>query len=433
MENLFHVFPNSPPTTRIERAEQHHLITSDGRKLLDLTAGGTHFAIVGYTNHAVSEAVLRQLTRFGHIDYKLWRNDECDHLAALLLSHARGNFSRVYFCGNSGAEANEAAMKMSYQVHFDRGHRNRKWFISRGQSYHGSTADALAIGERPNLEFYRPMLSPYRALIPEHNVFRQKLTTETIEDYENRSVGQLISKIEELGAENVCAFVAETMMGGLVGDVPPTPGYWRKIREVCDQYGIHLILDEVYCGTGISGKYYCCDYDRVKPDFLTIGKTLAAGFGAISAVLTNDEIYDTVRRGQGRLQHTTTFQANSLAVAAAVEVQKIMVKSETLRCIEDRGDWLRYLLNSKFGELPGFKNVRGRGLRLSLEYDFGPRSNEFGESLTAHMLNHAGILISAKWNRISITPAISVTREEFEEAISELSKSYLQLCDVVSG
>jgi adenosylmethionine-8-amino-7-oxononanoate aminotransferase len=382
--HTFRVLPNDPMPPSVAKAEGNYIFTKDGRKILDATAGGTCHAIVGWGQPTVVSAITEQLSRFSHMDYKIWRDDNVEQLASLLVSRAEHKLDKVYFCGNSGAEACEAAMKMSYQVHHDLGRKERKWFISHTESYHGATSDALALGQRPNLEFYRPMLSPYRALIEMHHPYKLREKDETLDEYARRSAKTLELKILEIGPEKVCAYLGETMMGGLIGDVPPAPNYWRYVREVCDRHDVHLILDEVYCGTGSSGKVYCCDWDGVTPDFIFIGKTLAAGYGPVSAVITSSRIEDVIAKYQGRLQHTTTFQAHSLSIAAALAVQKIVHGNGFLEQVRKTGDFMRTTLEKELSDHPFFVNVRGRGLRFSLEYSC-PRQNEFGIALAPYL------------------------------------------------
>jgi adenosylmethionine-8-amino-7-oxononanoate aminotransferase len=400
----------------VSKAEGLYVFTQDGRRILDLSGGGTSYAILGWGHPAVTDAIVKQAHRFGHIDYKIWSDQNLEDLASLLVSRADHGLDLVYFSGNSGAEACEAAMKMSYQVHHDLGRREKRWFISREQSYHGSTADALALGERPNLEFYRPMLSPFRARVPMHHPLYRQHHDESLDDYARRSAGELEAKILEIGPEKVCGFVGETMMGGLVGDVPPAPNYWRYIKEVCEKYQAHLILDEVYCGTGTSGKVYCCDYDQVRPDFIFIGKTLAAGYGALSAVITSSAIEAVIRDVQGRLQHTTTHQGHSLSAAAALAVQLTVHDDAFLNHVSTMGAYMREILVAEFGKDDFFRDVRGRGLRFSFEYQIN-RPNDFGNELSRNLFDKHGILINAKWHRISFTPGLIITREQAEFAL----------------
>lgn len=417
MGSVFHVFPCEPRAPTVERLDGPYVITTDGRRLLDATAGSTSFSILGGSDAEVLAKMRAQLDRFCHVDYKAWTDPNVERLAELLLSRAEHALDRVYFAGNSGAEACEAAMKMSYQVHHDLGRKDKRWFISRTQSYHGATSDALALGERPNLEFYRPMLSPYRAMIPMHHPLYRQATGETPVQYARRSAAELEAKILDIGAEKVCGFVAETMMGGLVGDVPPAPGYWRAIREVCDRHQVHLILDEVYCGTGTSGKIYCIDHDGVTPDFLFIGKTLAAGYAPLSAVLTSRAVEEVIRSGQRRLQHTTTHQAYSLGVAAALAVQRRIHDDLFLERVRTVGERMRAVLQDELGNHPFFRDIRGRGMRFSLEYDCADK-NEFGTMLQRRIEERHSILINAKWHRICFTPALTVTDAEVDRILN---------------
>jgi adenosylmethionine-8-amino-7-oxononanoate aminotransferase len=420
---VFRVFPNDPIPVFVDRGEGAYVYTADGRKILDTSGGGTSYSILGWSHPDVVSAIDRQVRKFGHMDYKIWSDPNVEELADLLLSRAEHGLDRVYFAGNSGAEACEAAMKMSYQVHFDLGKKAKQWFISRNQSYHGSTADALVLGERPNLEFFRPMLSPYRTRIPMHHPLYLKREDESLDDYAKRSAKELEDQILEIGPEKVCAFVGETIMGGLVGDVPPAPNYWKYIREVCNRYDVHLILDEVYCGTGSTGKIYCCDWDGVKPDFIFMGKTLAAGYGALSAVITSKEIEDIIKKGQGRLQHTTTHQAHSLSVAAALAVQKIIHDDDFLANVNRLGEFMRKTLKEELESHPYYRDVRGRGMRFSLEHQCEDK-NGFATKLADNLLAKHNILINAKWHRVCFTPALILTDSEAEFILDALIKEY---------
>ena len=424
--NLFRVFPNDPAPPFAEKAVGLNIWDGAGNLYLDSTAGGTSYAILGWNNKRVNSAIKQQLDRFTHLDYKLWSDKNVEALASLLLSKAEHDLDKVYFSGNSGAEACEAAMKMSYQAHYDSGKTKKKWFISRTQSYHGATSDALALGERPNLEFYREMLSPYRAQIEMHHPLYCKKPNESMESYAKRSAKLLEDKILEIGAENVAGFVAETIMGGLVGDVPPAPNYWKYIREICDKYEIHLILDEIYCGTGTTGKIYCCDWDEVSPDFILIGKTLAAGYSALSAVITSSRIEKLIAEGQGRLQHSTTHQALSVGVAAALEVQNIIHESGFLENVNRIGTYMRTNLKNELADLPTYRDLRGRGLRFSLEHKTND-NQKFSAELQQNLREEFNILIDSKWHRTCFTPALTISLKEADQILEGFISSFKRL------
>ena len=426
ISKVFRVFPNEPIPPFVEYAEGPYVYMKGGRKILDTSAGGTSYSILGWSHPLVQEAIDKQTRKFGHIDYKIWSDENVEALADLLLSRAYHGLDRVYFAGNSGAEACEAAMKMSYQVHYDLGKKEKRWFISREQSYHGSTADALVLGERPNLEFFRPMLSPYRVRIPMHHPLYLQRKDETLDDYAKRSAKELEDQILEIGAEKVCAFVGETIMGGLVGDVPPAPNYWKYIREVCTKYDVHLILDEVYCGTGTSGKVYCCDWDQITPDFIFMGKTLAAGYGALSAVITSSKVENVIKQGQGRLQHTTTHQAHSISVAAALAVQKIIHDDYFLENVEKVGSYMRKTLFDELHNTESFRDVRGRGMRFSLEY-LTKDNVLFSSNIEKLLLKNHNILVNAKWHRICFTPSLLLTNSEVDFILESVIKEFINL------
>ena len=159
------------------------------------------------------------------------------------------------------------------------------------------------------------------------------------------------------------------MLGGLVGDVPPTKNYWKGIRKICTKYNIHLILDEVWCGTGVSGKYYCFEYDEIVPDFVVLGKTLGCGYIPISCVLVPSDFESLVKKTSERIEMSCTFQAHSLAVAAALEVQKIITEDGFIEEVFKKGEYIRDALQGRVGAHHFVKNIRGRGVRNSIEYD----------------------------------------------------------------
>ena len=231
------------------------------------------------------------------------------------------------------------------------------------------------------------------------------------------------SKILEIGPEKVSGFVGETIMGGLVGDVPPTPNYWKGISKVCKRYKIHLIIDEVWCGTGTSGKMFCIDWDNVKPDFIFMGKTLAAGYMPVSAIATNSEIEEKIKRKYNAIQFSTTHQGHSLGVAACLAVQNIINNKSFLEKVIKNGNYLRQTLKNELNNSDFFFNVRGRGLRNSLEYKC-QNKHLFGIALTEKAKKKFNLLISAKWHRVCFSNAININRKELDEILEKFIKTF---------
>lgn len=420
MSHLLLKFPNAPKERPfVKKTKGLYIHTDDGRKLMDMSSGWTANAVLGYSHPEVLEAMKKQMECFTHMDYDLWRNHQHDELADLLVSQAPTGLDLVYFCGNSGSEATEAAMKLSFQVHQDAGQNSKCWIISRDQSYHGATLQAMSMSERDILEFYNPLFPEKRARIPQHNPSRMMKQNETVDEYARRGADDLEAKVLELGPENVSSFLAETQLGSLIGDVPPAQNYWKYIREVCDKYNVHLILDEVYCGLGRSGKIYNCSWDDITPDFVCVGKTLAAGYAPVSAIITKQEFLDVIAKGRGRIQHGHTHQGYSLGIAAALAVQKIVHRSDTMANVKNISQHMMKRLRDELGEHSFFKDLRGRGLAFSLEYQC-EKQPDFGNAIQQKLEDQYDIILSSKWHRIAFTPPYNTTMSEADYAIDSV-------------
>ena len=166
-------------------------------------------------------------------------------------------------------------------------------------------------------------------LIETHHIepcfaYRHKRADESLEQYGLRAADALEAKIKELGAESVIAFVAETVVGATAGAVAPAPGYFKRIREICDRNGILLILDEVMSGMGRTGTLHACEQEGISPDLMTIAKGLGAGYQPIGATLLSQKIFDAFKNGSGFFQHGHTYIGHPLACAAALAVQKVI-------------------------------------------------------------------------------------------------------------
>src|SRR5438552_2183116 len=148
---------------------------------------------------------------------------------------------------------------------------------------------------------------------------------------------ELDAKIGELGGENVMAFVAETVVGATMGAVPAVPGYFKRVREICDRHGILLVLDEVMCGMGRTGTLHACEQEGVTPDILAIAKGLGGGYQPIGAVLASSRIVEAMRSGSGMFQHGHTYIGHPVAAAAALAVQRVIKRDRLLAKVRENG------------------------------------------------------------------------------------------------
>ena len=239
--------------------------------------------------------------------------------------------------------------------------------ITRRQSYHGNTLGALAAGGNHwRRAQFEPLLFEAHHIAPCYE-YRDRGDDETSVEYGFRVADELETKIQELGAETVMAFIAEPVVGVTAGAVPPTDGYLKRVREICDRHGILLVLDEVMCGSGRMGTLFACEQDDIVPDILTMAKGLGAGYQPIGAALVGAHIYDANRSGSGFFQHGHTYMAHPAACAASLAVLDVIEERGLLANVVERGNELREALNDRLGQHPYVGDVRGRGLFVGLE------------------------------------------------------------------
>src|SRR5690625_1001849 len=298
MSRILHRDPRSSLPVAVA-GQGPYIIDSTGKRYLD-ASGGAAVSCLGHSEKAVVEAIQAQLDRLPYAHSGFFTNESSEALAEFLVERAPGDLARVYFL-SGGSEANETAFKLARQYFYERGETQRRWFISRHQSYHGNTLGALSVSGNPGRRaVYSPLLLPSHYISPCY-AYRGQREDETAEEYGLRVADELEAKIKELGAETVIAFVAETVVGATLGAVPAVPGYFKRVREICDRHGILLILDEVMSGMGRTGSLFGCEQEGIAPDIVTCAKGLGGGYQAIGACLLSEEIYQTILTGSGEI------------------------------------------------------------------------------------------------------------------------------------
>jgi adenosylmethionine-8-amino-7-oxononanoate aminotransferase len=336
-----------------------------GKDYID-ASGGAAVSCLGHSHPDILGAMRAQLEKLEYAHSSFFTSQAAEELADDLVARAPDGLGHAFFV-SGGSEAIEAALKLARQYFVERGEPQRRFLIARRQSYHGVTLGALAVGGR---EWQRQPFAPL--LIETHHVspvyeYRERRADETSEAYGERLAGELDAKIAELGGENVSAFVAETVVGATMGVVPPVPGYFKRVREICDRHGILLILDEVMCGMGRTGTLHACEQEGVSPDILAIAKGLGGGYAPIGAMLLHERIFKTIADGSGAFQHSHTYTGHPLACAAALAVQRVIHRDNLLLNVREQGALLARRLQERFGNHPFIGDVRGRGLFQGLE------------------------------------------------------------------
>ncbi len=364
MSHLFHRHCHATLPVAIG-GEGPYVFDQSGKRYLD-ACGGAAVCCLGYGHPAVLEAIHKQVESLAYVHSSFFTTEAAEALGDKLAAMAPPGIERSYLV-TGGSEAVEAALKLARQYFLERGEPQRRHFIARRQSYHGNTLGALAVGGNAwRREAFQPLLVESHHIAPCY-AYRDQRTDESKTAYGLRVANELEAKIEALGAENVIGFIAETVVGATAGAVPPVPGYFKRIHEICDHHGILLILDEVMCGMGRTGSLFACEQENVVPDLITIAKGLGAGYQPIGALLASDEIYATVRDGSGFFQHGHTYMGHATACAASLAVLGTIEQESLLEQVRLRGRQLTDALHERFDTHTHVGDIRGRGLFIGLE------------------------------------------------------------------
>ena len=412
--------------------EGPYLFDNSGKRYLD-ACGGAAVSCLGHGHPAIVAAIEAQARRLAYAHTSFFTTAVAEELADTLVRGAPPGISHVYFV-SGGSEAMEAALKMARQYHLERGEPGRTLFVARRQSYHGNTLGALSVGGNAwRREPFAPLLAPVRHVSPCY-AYRDRAAGESDAQYGERLAAELDAAIVEAGPGKVIGFVAEPVVGATLGAVPAVPGYFRRVREVCDRHGVLLILDEVMCGMGRTGTLYACEQDGVSPDIVTIAKGLGAGYQPIGAALLSQRVFDAFARGSGFFQHGHTYLGHAIACAAALAVQKTIAEEGLLARVRETGALLEAELRRALGDHPNVGDIRGRGLFLGVEF-VGDRASRapFDPSIRLHarikqsafeaglmVYPMGGTLDGRRGDHLLLAPPYTIGRAHVDEIVGTL-------------
>lgn len=362
-----HVFPrniNAPPLIAKSSAGCY-IIDENGKRYFD-GSGGAAVSCLGHGDVEIIKAIQDQTAQMAFAHTGFFTSDPAEQLADLLIENAPGDLDRVYFV-SGGSEAVEAALKLARQYHIENAEPQRKHIIARRQSYHGNTLGALATGGNQwRRAQFEPMLVEMSHIAPCYE-YVDKHDSETAFEYGQRVAQELEDEILRLGPDTVMAFVAEPVVGATMGAVAAVPGYFKRIREICDTYGVLLILDEVMCGMGRTGHLFAYEAEGISPDILCIAKGLGAGYQPIGAMMCTRKIYEVIGSGSGFFQHGHTYMGHPVACAAALAVVQAILGRDLLLNVKQRSKQLFAALNTHLGQHPHIGDIRGKGLFIGIE------------------------------------------------------------------
>jgi len=409
------------------------LTDSEGKAYID-ASGGAAVSCLGHQHPEVLAAMHAQIDRIAYAHTGFFTTEVAEELAETLVADAPAGIGHVYLV-SGGSEAMEASLKLARQYFVEIGQPERSVFIGRRQSYHGNTLGALAVGGNEwRRKQFAPLLVDVGRVSPCYE-YRDRAPSETPEQYGERLAKELDAKIAEIGTGRVIAFVAEPIVGATMGAVPAVPGYFKRIREVCDRHGVLFIADEVMCGMGRTGTLHAVEQEGVSPDLMAIAKGLGGGYQPVGAVLASTRIVDALKAGSGMFQHGHTYIGHAVGAAAALAVQKIIKRDGLLDKVRADGAYFAKALRRALDPHPHVGDIRGRGFLTGIELvadratkrTFDPalklharvKSEAMQRGLMCYPMG--GTIDGVHGDHVLLAPPFIATRSELDEIVARIA------------
>lgn len=336
----------------------------NGKRYIDGSSGPAVYCI-GHGNEEVNAAIAEQLKLIAHGYRYNFTTDALEELTQIVAERSGGTLKHMVFV-TGGSEAVESCLKLALQYHAARGEMSRRRFIARERSYHGNTLGALSVsGFLERRVAYEGALIPASFISPA-NVYRPPAGA-AAETTAEACAKELEDEILRLGPQNVAAFLFEPVVGAAGGCVPAPQGYAKKVREICDRYGILLIADEVMSGSGRCGPWRASAHDGVEPDIMAIAKGLAAGYLPLGAAVYSKKLADAFAPVHGGPQTGHTFTGHTACCAAGVAVQKIVTREKLVERVMEWGPKLVAMMREATADIEAVGDIRGRGFFQAIE------------------------------------------------------------------
>jgi len=348
---------------RVARADGIYLWDTSGKRYIDASSGPM-VSNIGHSNPRVLAAMKQQMDS-ATFAYRLhFENDAAESLATLTASLMPAGLDRIFFV-SGGSECVESCLKLARQYAFVSGQQERWKVISLFPSYHGSTLGAVAVtGMHQFVEPFREMIKempkiPAATCYLDHDEL-------THEERGLRYAELLRAEIERQGPESVLAFIMEPVGGASTGALVAPDSWYREIQNICREYGVLLIADEVMTGAGRTGRFLASEHWDLKPDIIAMAKGFAAGYAPLGAMAANRDIVATVMENGG-FAHGYTYAGNPLACATGLAVLEEVLQQDLITNAAERGSRLKSLLSDLMDRYPFIGDVRGKGLLLAFE------------------------------------------------------------------
>ena len=387
------------PRIFIERAYGCTLVDTDGNEYID-GISSLWCNVHGHGHPAIDQAIRDQLGRLAHSTMLGLSHPPATELAGRLIDIAPTGLNRVFYSDN-GATANEIALKMAFQSFAQNGRPDRSKFIYLDMSYHGDTIGAVSVGCIELLHTaYEPLLFDAIA-VPAGDA-------------------QALARVLEQDGGSIAAVIVEPLVQGAAGILLQPPGYLKAVRDLCDEHGVLMIVDEVATGFGRTGTMFACEHEGVTPDLMTVAKGLTGGYLPLAATLATEAIYDAFLGEFEQLRtffHGHTYTGNPLACAAALATLDVFEKEDTLAGLQPKIALLEELLADEVAGLAGVSEIRQLRFMVGIELADFPLESRIGHQVTL-AARKAGAIVRPLGDVVVLMAPLSITEDELRSLVS---------------
>jgi len=419
------------------RGEGIYIYDSAGKRYIDGSAGAAVVGI-GHGVKEITEAMVRQAEKISFAHGSQFTSEASIELASKLIRLAPEGMTRVYFL-SGGSEAVETAVKLARQYQMERGKPEKFKVISRWTSYHGNTLGALALsGHSGRRRLYLPLMLHTPHIAPPY-CYRCPFGLQP-ETCSLECAADLERTILYEGPDSVSAFIAEPMVGATAAALIPRPGYYEKIREICDRYDVLFISDEVMTGMGRTGKNFGIDHWKAKPDMIVAAKGLSSGYTPMGAVIVREEIHRAIQEGTGAFVHGHTYSQNPLSAAIGCAVVDYLIKHDLISRSARMGEYFLQALKT-LNKHQFVGDVRGRGLFAGIEFVKDKKTKEPFDpklKLNASVGNRAfekGLITypggggadGIHGDHLLLAPPLIITQEQIDELVRILDQTFTEV------
>ena len=397
-----------------------------GREFIDGMAG-LMVVNVGHGRREIGEAMAKQAGEIAYAASSNYTTLPTVQLSETLARIAPGDLSRAFFC-SGGSEAVETALKIAKQAQALRGFPRRYKIIARRGSYHGMTFGAMSLTAGRQEEYFGPFMYGV-SYVPSPNHYKNDFELEG-EAGDIMCAKYVEQEILNQGPETVAAVIGEPVSASN-GIHIPSPRYWQMLREICDKYGVFLIMDEIINGFGRTGTLFAAEHFGVVPDLMTIAKGLSSGYAPIAAVMVRPSVFEGFKQEGASIGHLLTFGGHAVATAAANKNLEILFAENLVDASAKQGAYLLDQLN-QLRRHPTVGDVRGIGLMCAVDLVKSKQTKEawgtrhpFIKQL-GETVHDKGVLTRV-WNQLNVAPPLVVTRDEIDRIVAVIDESLTEV------